>query len=142
MKPSGFTFMPNDEEKNDLNTEEDVEEEETSEDETEETSDTSGDGHDQPSTPDYQKLYEEEKTARTKAEEERENYRKGLLSQKAKERSLDGDEPEVKEKPKESPEPKNDIEVHVRSVLYKDNERRVLRQVIDSTSSKDRKSVV
>lgn len=69
---------------------------------------------------------------------ERENYKRGLLGLKAKPRSLSEEEVETKKAVK----PVDASEDKIRSVLYRDNERRVLREVIDQDSEHYMKELV
>lgn len=64
-----------------------------------------------------------------KTEEERDNYKQGLLSRKAKERSLD-----TQEKSDASPEAPDISEEKVLSVLYKQNEKAAMKAVINPNS--------
>jgi len=64
-----------------------------------------------------------------KVEADRDNYKQGLLSKKAKERSL-----EIQEKADASPEAPDISEEKVLSVLYKQNEKATMKAVISPTS--------
>lgn len=80
-----------------------------------------------------------------KLKEERDNYKRGLLSAKAKPRSLslEAESDAVSEIKQEKPAKVSDVgEEKIRKVLYQENERRVLRDVIDSASSNYMKELV
>lgn len=87
---------------------------------------------------DWKARAEQEEEARKKAEEERDNYKRGLINEKAGKRQLDP----AKEKPVEKPVEEEEEEVQevdlseskIRSVIYKDNEKKALRSVVDSKS--------
>lgn len=135
--------LVNEEETQDLKEEEetlseDGHSEENEEEETEEESEAEEQSDD--SSEDPGESVESLKERLAKVEEERDNYKKGLLSRKAKERTLDLDEFEPEAPAAEEPEvktqkdSKDSIEEKVQSVLYKERERGVLRQVIDKDS--------
>ncbi len=65
------------------------------------------------------------------AEAERDNYKQGLLSEKSKKRNLEPEKKEVEEKEVEYEIDENKI----RSVIYKDNEKKALKEVINSKSN-------
>jgi hypothetical protein len=73
-----------------------------------------------------------------KAEQERENYKQGLLNEKAGKRQLNQQVPKpVVEEPEETDTEVDRTDVsddRIRSVIYKDNEKRALRAVVDSKS--------
>ena len=69
-----------------------------------------------------------------RAEADRDNYKKGMLSMKAKKHELVAKEPEQEEQVEESTEEVDVEEQKVISVLNRERERNVLSDVIDSTS--------
>src|SRR3990167_1117599 len=74
----------------------------------------------------------------TQLRSDRENYKRGMLSAKAKPRSLD-ETPTAKTKE----EPKGDAtDEKIRSVMHRENERRVLHDVVDSDSPNYMKELV
>lgn len=74
--------------------------------------------------------------------DERDNYKRGLLSAKAKPRSLDPKDEPAEEKPEKERENVDIPEEKIRSVLYRETERRVLRDVIDAESAHYMKELV
>lgn len=81
---------------------------------------------------------EDWKVRALKAEQERENYKKGFLEIKAKMRTLSKEErqvvPSLKEEEEQIEETSSVNEEVVLTVLYRQNEKQVLRDVIDSKS--------
>lgn len=86
---------------------------------------------DEPTVEELQKQLADETAAKEKAESDRDNYKEGFLSSKAKKTSLDGEEEEEEEpapKPKEEEKPekeKTDTRQIVRQEINADNKKQI-----------------
>ena len=125
-------FDPSDEEDEDENSSTEDEEEDGEEEDEESEEDGEDKGSTEPSA-------EELKAENEKLRKERDNYKTGLLSHKAKSRPLpfSGEQSQTHEEPKEKKEaPKTDeVETRVLNALSREAERRAMRSVIDPDSS-------